>query len=150
MLCCNQCFVAVKLFCGQNDVAVARNWTFFLFFKHVLLFLVKEHHPLLIIVSTWNLLRAVLHGIAPIFVVWNVQIVLAHFCGELLFSSAAEHLAELRLRRSLSSLGLDLVHMWTPDREHPRTRETGDLSQSTFVTLDVCGWVSGVMVGQKL
>ena len=54
-------------------------------------------------------------------------------------SSAAEHLAELRLRRSLSSLGLDLVHMWTPDREHPRTRETGDLFYSTFVTLDV--WV---------
>ena len=119
----------------------------------MLLFLVKEHHPLLIIVSTWNLLRAVLHGIAPIFVVWNVQIVLAHFCGELLFSSAAEHLAELRLRRSLSSLGLDLVHMWTPDRSHPRTREKleiGDLSQSTFVTLDVGGGFSGVMEGQKL
>ena len=52
-------------------------------------FLVKEHHPLLIIVSTWNLLRAVLHGIAPIFVVWNVQIVLAHFCGELLLCCGA-------------------------------------------------------------
>ena len=58
---------------------------------------------------------------------------LAHFCGELLLFSAAEHLAELRLRRSLSSLGLDLVHMWTPDREHPRTREIGE-----FVPINVC------------
>ena len=41
MLGCNQCIVAVKLFCGQNDVAVARNWTFFLFFKHMVLFFRK-------------------------------------------------------------------------------------------------------------